>query len=212
MSRMRALKTIALIITATTFTTMTDLALAQETYRADLTPLNANKIGSSPHGVATLEIRGNVLKVHIKMEGVPANIEHWEHFHGFPNGTQATCATEAQDSNGDGYIDLDETESVSGTTMVPFNAQPERMDIPSHSYPHASAAGDYEYTKLIPLAKLRRNFAKAFGGSTLDLEKRVIYVHGVPDENPLPQSVGSLGTIPSHITLPIACGQIVRIK
>jgi hypothetical protein len=30
------------------------------------------------------------------------------------------------DLNGDGFVDLPETEPVSGTTMVPFNTNPEK--------------------------------------------------------------------------------------
>lgn len=45
----------------------------------------------------------------------PANIEHWEHFHRFPDGKQAHVPTLMQDVNHDGFIDLPETEAVSGT-------------------------------------------------------------------------------------------------
>ncbi|MGY5808772.1 hypothetical protein ACXHXG_13735 [Rhizobium sp. LEGMi198b] len=42
--------------------------------------------------------------------------------------------------------------------------------------------------------------------------RRKALVHGVPEGHTLPASVGSLGTVPSHVTLPIACGKIVRVK
>jgi hypothetical protein len=82
---------------------------------------------------ATFKVVGDNLEVHIKMKGVPASIEHWEHFHGFPDGKNATCATPEQDKNKDGYVDLGETEPVMGTTMVPFNDKPEEMNIPTHT-------------------------------------------------------------------------------
>lgn len=63
----------------------------------------------------------------IEMFDTPANIEHWQHFHGFPDGKDAHVATMDNDLNGDGFIDLPETEPVSGTTMVPFNKNPEKL-------------------------------------------------------------------------------------
>lgn len=190
-------------------------AIAQrppEVYRAHLTALNATKIGSRAEGDATFRVIGDRLEIRIRMHGVPANIEHWEHFHGFPDGKPASCVTDAMDANKDGYIDLIETERLSGTTMVPFNHKPEEMVIPTHTYPHASAKGSFEYRKTVPLAQLSATFGRTYPGGRIDLDKRVIYIHGVPVASALPGSIRSLGPVPSHVTLPIACGKIVRVR
>ena len=183
-----------------------------ESYKAHLTALNADQIGWAAEGDATFEVVGDNLEVHIKMNGVPATIEHWEHFHGFPDATNATCITPDLDANKDGFLDLGETEPVSGTTMVPFNDKPEEMNIPTHTYPHASAMGDFEYSKVVPLKQLSETFGKVYQGGLIDLDKRVIYVHGVPSDFGLPATVGSLGTVPSHVTIPIACGKIEKVS
>jgi hypothetical protein len=183
-----------------------------ESYKAHLTALNAGKIGIAADGDATFKVVGSNLEVHINMKGVPANIEHWEHFHGFPDGTDATCASAAQDKNGDGYVDLGDTERVSGTTMVPFNDKPEEMNIPTHTYPHASVDSTYQYTKLVPLKQLSETFGRTYDGHSIDLDRRVIYVHGIPDNTAMPATVGSLGPIPAHVTLPIACGKIEKVS
>lgn len=182
-----------------------------ETYEAHLTSMNAANTGSAGKGEATFVVSGDKLVVHIKMDGVPANIEHWEHFHGFASAAEASCATPAMDANSDGLVDLLETEPVSGTTMVPFNDQPQDMVIPTHTYPHATDKGTFEYTKVVPLGRLEATFARVYSGGKIDLDKRVVYVHGVPEALQLPRSVGSLGPIPSHVTLPIACGEISRV-
>lgn len=52
--------------------------------------------------------------------------------------------------------------------------------------------------------------ASEFDGQSLDLERRVLFVHGAPAEMDLPATVGSLGPIPAQTTLPIACGTIER--
>lgn len=201
----------ATAISAATALMLTAVAANAESYKAHLTSLNTGKIGTSAQGDATFKIVGNDLEIHIKMTRVPADIEHWEHFHGFPGGQNATCVTLDLDKNKDGYLDLGETEPVSGTTMVPFNDNPEEMNIPTHTYPHADATGAYEYTKVVPLKALQEKFGEVYKGGSIDLDKRVIMVHGVPEGHALPPSVGSLGTIPSHVTLPIACGKIEKV-
>lgn len=55
-------------------------------YIAHITPLNADKIGTKAHGTATFEENGDNLHIHVEMFDTPANIEHWEHFHGFADG------------------------------------------------------------------------------------------------------------------------------
>jgi hypothetical protein len=59
---------------------------------------------------------------------------------------------------------------------------------------------------------LQEAFGKAFEGQKLDLDKRVVFLHGVPSDTKLPASVASLGPIPAQVTLPIACGKIARAR
>jgi hypothetical protein len=122
----------------------------------------------------------------------------------------ASCPTAAADINHDGIIDLIETEPMSGTTMVPFDSNPAGMDIAHGTYPKASAHGAYEYHKTVSLKALQAAFSRAFGDQKLDLDKRVVFIHGVPASTKLPASVASLGPIPAQVVLPIACGKIER--
>lgn len=180
-------------------------------YKANIVPLNENKIGTAPHGEALFVIADDLLTIDIEMFDTPKNTQHWEHFHGFPDGKDAQIATEKQDTNGDGFVDLPETEPVSGTTMVPFNDAPEKMDIPNDKYPISDAKGHFKYEKIVPLSKLQEKFKDAFGDSKLQLDKRVIYIHGVPDDLKLPDTVGGMvGHYDAHVTLPIAVGKIVK--
>lgn len=188
------------------------MAEEKTVYEADITPLNADKIGTAAKGHARFEVQGDELVVTITMTGTPANSQHWMHFHGFPDGQDAQPATIAQDANHDGYVDLPETEPVSGTTMVPFNASPEHMRIPEDTYPVADAQGNFTYEKIIPLGTLRNSFEKAFNDRELHLEKRVMYVHGVPEDFKLPATVqGAIAGHTANTTLPIAVGKIRKI-
>lgn len=179
-------------------------------YVAYLHGMNQSIVGSNPDGVAHFTVRGNRLTIRINMRGVPPDMQHWQHFHGFVDNQAARCPTAKADTNHDGIIDLIETESVSGTTMVPFNAEPAAMEVMANTYPRASARGTYSYKATVSLKTLQAGFGKAFKGAALDLDKRVVYIHGVPADSKLPASVKSLGTIPAQVTLPIACGVIKR--
>lgn len=185
---------------------------ANAEYIAHLTPLNEKVTGQPSRATATFTIRGDKLTIDVVARGVSPDIAHLQHFHGFTDGRAATCPTMAQDKNGDGIIDLMETEPVAGTTMVPFTADPVSMEIVVNTYPTASAKGTYHYRKTVSLSALEAAFAKKFPGQHLDLDKRVVFLHGVPASTRLPATVASLGDIPAQVTIPIACGRIERVK
>jgi len=202
-----------LIATGLTLCALNAYAAQEQVFKAHLTAVNADKIGSSPVGDATFKVEGDKLVVHIKMAHTPPGIIHWEHFHGYPDGKNATCVAPKDDANGDGYIDLIETGAVSGTTMVPFNDAPHEMNIPTDTYPRADKHGNYEYTKVVPLSALEKKFGEVFKGGKIDLDKRVLYVHGVPENTKLPATVaGEVASYTTNTTLPIACGKIELVK
>ena len=80
------------------------------------------------------------------------------------------------------------------------------------TYPKAGADGTFQYHKTVSLKDLNAAFAKAFGDKELDLDRRVIFIHGILASTQLPASAASLGTIPAQVTLPIACGEITRVQ
>ncbi|MHB1093068.1 hypothetical protein [Thiobacillus sp.] len=191
--------------------TTTSKTAAGVTYNAQLSPMNSSVTGSKTIGVARFTVNGDDLDISITVRGAPPNTIHWQHFHGFKDGRMATCVTQAADKNGDGIVDLIETGLASGTTMVPFDTAPAAMDIAHGTYPEASADGSYTYHQVVSLKDLSAAFAKAHPGQALDLDKRVVYIHGVPGDTALPPTVASLGPIPAQVTLPIACGKIERL-
>lgn len=184
---------------------------ANVVFVAKLHAMNTGIAGKTV-GEARFTVRGDKLSIKIRVTGAPPTIEHWQHFHGFKDHRVAECPTESADVNRDGIVDLIETEPASGTTMVPFDGAPAAMDVPAETYPHASAKGSYRYEKTVSLKALEAAFAKAFDGQKLDLDRRVVYVHGVPDSTKLPSTVQSLGPIPARVTVPISCGKIERVS
>jgi len=212
------MKVLALaIVSGCAFATLADAQAADATdksmaiYVASLHPMNTKVTGRETTGEARFAITGDTLTISVNVDGTPADIEHWQHFHGFKDNRNAVCPTEAADANHDGIIDLIETEPASGTTMVPLNDDPVGMKVATNTYPKASADGSFQYQKAVSLRALKAAFAKAFGDRELDLDRRVVFIHGVPSATNLPASVASLGTIPAQVTLPIACGKIERV-
>jgi hypothetical protein len=181
-------------------------------YRAELRPLNVSVTESVGAGEVLYTRAGDQLTISVTAEDVPSGIEHWQHFHGFAEGDQgAICPGADADQNGDGIIDVTETGPVAGTTMVPFHDDPVSMEVVRDTYPTADAGGSYTYTKTVSMSALEGSFAAMFGGQQLDLDRRVVFLHGVPASTTLPASVASLGDIPAHVTLPIACGEVRKI-
>jgi hypothetical protein len=181
-------------------------------YVAHLSALNTTVTGLKSVGEATFTIKGDSLTIAVNASGLPKDIENWQHFHGFTDGREAACPTQSADANGDGVIDVVETGTAAGTTMVPFSADPVGMDVPHGTYPRASETGLLQYKETVSLSALEAAFAKAFEGQKLDLDRRVVFIHGIPSAGKLKTSVASLGPIPAQVTLPIACGRIIRSK
>jgi hypothetical protein len=185
---------------------------AAERYVAKLAPLNAEKIGTSASGTADLQVIDGKLTVAIDLAGLTPGLMHLQHFHGFPDGTDAVCPTAKEDGNGDGYIDLIETEAVAGTTMLPFHEHPVTLEIPSDTYPVADDKGAASYSHSDSIEELEKALKEKFKAPVLDLTKRVIFVHGVAGDAKLPESVKSLPGVPAQVTIPVACGKIEAVK
>ena len=96
--------------------------------------------------------------------------------------------------------------------MVPFSGDPVSMDVPHGVYPKASATGTLQYQETVSLHALQEAFGKTFTGQKLDLDRRGVFIHGIPAATKRSPSVASLGTIPAQVTLPIACGTITLVK
>jgi hypothetical protein len=68
------------------------------------------------------------------------------------------------------------------------------------------------YEATVSLKSLDKNMAAHYHGASLDLDNRVVFIHGVPSDTGLPKTAASLPGVPAQVTLPIACGRIVRTK
>ncbi|MFP4417735.1 MAG: hypothetical protein ACLFSB_10735 [Chitinispirillaceae bacterium] len=180
-------------------------------YRAELNSLNDSIAGMSATGTATIALRGDSMFIEVVASGLQPQMMHLQHYHGFPDGEDASCATEQQDVNRDGIVDLIETRSVSGVTLVPFNDNPAELELTAESYPQAGEQGTFTYNDTVLISELLSSLTQRHNIDSLQLENRVIYLHGVSEDTQLPESVESLEGVPAHVTLPVACGKLQEV-
>ncbi|MFP4162761.1 MAG: hypothetical protein ACLFQB_03300 [Chitinispirillaceae bacterium] len=190
-------------------TTATDTAGI--VYRAELGPLNDSVAGMSATGMATIRVKGDTMFINVMASGLEPGMMHLQHYHGYPDGQDASCASMDQDINGDGIVDLVETRDVSGITLVPFNENPAELELTAETYPEASDQGTVTYTDTVLISELRPALQEKFGIDSLQLENRVVYLHGISEDTELPESVQSLPDVPAHVTLPVACGKLEKV-
>lgn len=176
-------------------------------FSATLQELNPDLTSGEVSGQAIFIIADGQLHISLIARGFEPGM-HLQHIHGFTQGGQSTCPAADADANGDGIVDLLETEPAAGVTLIPFNSAPAELMIESDSYPLADADGLMTYTMTVPLAALESALQDAYKIAALDLGSRVIFIHGVPEGAGLPDTVQSLPGVPAYVTVPLACGEI----
>ena len=203
-----------LIFTLTLALLAVNITYAQENsvggthvYVAKINAINPQLTRSAVSGQAIFIIANGQLKITLVVKGVSPGM-HLQHIHGFISGKASTCPPANADKNGDGIIDLLETEPYAGTTLIPFNGAPIELKIKSDTYPVAGKDGILTYEMTVPLKQLNAAIKKEYGIDKLSLENRVIFIHGVPESTSLPKTVKSLPGVPAYVTVPIACGVI----
>ena len=197
-----------ILLLFTSFAVGTTNGQTQKAYVSEIKEMNPELTKDEVSGQAIFIIANGQLNISLVVKGLAPNIMHLQHIHGFISGEKGTCPPPEADTNNDGVIDLIETHAYSGKTLVPFNGAPIDLVIKSDSYPVADADGLITYNMTIPLDKLEAAVKKEYGIDQLSLEDRIIFIHGIPEEASLPDSVKSLPGVPAYITVPVACGVI----
>jgi hypothetical protein len=181
----------------------------QRAFVVDLSGMNSSLTGSDVSGRAILIVDSGNLQISLVAKGLSPDMMHLGHIHGFMTGEASTCPDMAADANGDGVVDLIETEASAGVTLIPFNDDPAGLTIETDTYPTATAEGLFTYVMTVPLDALGAAVKSTYDIDDLALGNRVIFLHGVPEgTSALPDSAESLPGVPAYVTIPIACGQI----
>jgi hypothetical protein len=185
-------------------------------YRAVLTPINSSVAGSTS-GVTEIRITGEDVVVEGAVTGAPAGVKHLQAIH-----MEGSCPTvEADDANGDGFVDIEESLPRFGQILIPLDSNLDSQTEGMTYGPIANGSGSYIYRRSTSLSELESDLrtldanpddqmTKLPEGQNLNLAGRTVVVYGVSSLSNLPNSVATLGDNTAAQSLPIACGQLER--
>lgn len=180
---------------------------ADETYSVVLTELN----NSGVSGTGSLTLVGDDLTVQITAIGLEPDMPHPMHIHGaFDSGDNpidSTSPTLAQDSDGDGFIEVGEGAATYGPVLVPLT-MPAGGDF--NDFPTAPG-GTITFTETYDLTNVS-TFAAGFEwADVMPLVLREIVIHGMTTT--ALDGVGTGGEVDGtagyKAVLPVASGEIV---
>lgn len=151
----------------------------EEYYATCAYPMN----GSNSIALAYFRKQGDVLKTTVIAAGMTPNKMHPQHIHGFEDGRESVCPPASADSNGDGFISIEEGAPFYGGVLLSLNYE-------DGSFPVAKGNGIYEYERTFDVS----------GMNLPHLEKLTVVAHG--------RMVGNEYVA----TLPVACGQVNNLN
>lgn len=133
------------------------------------------------------------------------------------------CPTMAQDTNGDGILDVEEVMVHVGKVLIPLDGDLSTQDRGSSVTPVADIYGGYWWEDVVNFERfaadlrdtdfdLEDDVVKLGAEKMLDIEGKVVLIHGVQADAALPASVATRGRLANHQTLPVACGILRKIN
>lgn len=139
------------------------------------------------------------------------------------------CPDINDDLNGDSVIDAAEGEAVYGKVYFPLDAELGSQASHDGVFPKSDEYGNYTWynwrnkPEVIPPTKwstfikdlrspdLNDGYFKLKDNEPMNIEGRVVVVHGVDAAMELPSTVGTVNRLIPQQTLPIACGVIKKV-
>ncbi|MCM2349385.1 MAG: hypothetical protein NDI69_05135 [Bacteriovoracaceae bacterium] len=158
------------------------------TFRAVLNPENPDI--SNATAAAQISIQGDEIKAQVFFGNGEETI-HAQHIH---SGTR--CPTIEDDSNGDGVIDANEAQAVYGPAIIPLDSE---LSTTIGNFPTGAS---YVYDESGSFSQLLSNFNL----QGLNVEGKVINIHGVPESVELPPTAQG-----GKAAFPITCGVLQKV-
>jgi len=193
---------VSLLLVTAAFLSLAPAAFAQETFQADLDPLN----NSGASGTANLGLEGDQLTTNIASEGLAPNLPHAQHIHGLEQAT-SECPTILNDQNGDNLVNTTEGEPSYGPILTSFTTEGDtspESGLAVDRFPVANEDGTLTYDRTfgVPtnVAERLGDFAVVQHG--VDLNGNGVYdaeAAGASDLDP---------NLPQEATIPANCGTI----
>lgn len=183
-------------------------------YDAILRPLNTSVSGFIPSGRTIIEVKEGDFTVISYLED-DSRVMHIQSIH-----EGVRCPTLQDDANKDGFIDAVEMKKATGNVLVPLDGDLNSQMAGQDFYPsgktftyNESASAETLlqdlYTKDLPT---NSSLVKLQAGAPLNLEGRVVIIHGTAELARVPESVKTMNNLPRNVSIPITCGVIKRIN
>lgn len=183
----------------------------QGRYIARFTTLNSHVVGTIP-GSAQFMREDDRISAFVRLFAGSPSIAHFQNVH-----TGNRCPTMSDDTNGDGYLDIQEALKVVGPVIVPLDWDIGSQLSANRSWPRAFPNGSYEYTKVTGFDRFwddlkstdrnpNDNIVKLAPDEGLAITGKVVMIQGVEEIKNLPDSVAGFERWKNFQTLPIVCG------
>lgn len=181
---------------------------AATSYSANITPLN----DSGVFGTANLTLDGDLLTVNLTAFGLEPNQVHVQHIHGRLDDNNmpldSTTPTLAQDTDGDGFIELAEGLPTYGPIILQLTSPAGNTETGFPTAPN----GQINYSETFNLS-VQSQFGTEFGPEQLlPLSLREIVIHGMTVGDVGDGTPGEVNGIAGYKTvLPVAAGEIFQV-
>ena len=169
-------------------------------YKALLRPLNTQANGFLPYGAAEVKATDEDLSVRTYLDD-DTKVTHMQDIH---EGTR--CPNLADDTNGDGFVDIVEAQKAVGPVMVALDGDLETHMGGQNNYP---GGGSFTYVRQARMDNVIQE-AQSLRGGVFQFEGRVVLIHGTSDLSRIPVTVQTIKDVPRNLSLPIACGILKR--
>ena len=179
-------------------------------YTTTFTTLNGS--GVTGEAIISYDMETRSITVAISAAGLEPNQVHIQHIHGFPDGTNATTPTLAQDDDGDGFVELLEGLDTYGPVLLNLSTNHENGSGSDNGHSH----GDIEGFPTAPDGKIW--FLETYQLPQGDLpanpmlDLREIVIHGMTVQ--IGAGAGTPGEVDGsggyELVLPVASGELAQ--
>jgi hypothetical protein len=175
---------------------MQESETTQGSFKAILRPYNFNLAGWIPSGMVDIKIEGDEIEIKSWLDD-SANVMHGQNIH---LGSQ--CPGVDDDTNHDGFVDLNESKKVAKEIFLPLDQDLDSLSLEDNIYP----IGNFNYHETASIRSLSQKLKQ-----NLNLSGKVIIVTGVASNRALPITVSQENNQTRESSIPIACGVIERM-
>ena len=185
-------------------------------YQAKFITMNPHVNGTIP-GSANFQRKEDKLYVYVRLFAGGVKAWHMQHVY-----TGGRCPTMKDDSNGDGFLDIQEAEKVLGKILIPLDSNISSQSAGRRFFPLADLSGYYHYERITSFRRFLQDLqdedrdpeddlVKLAAGEGLRIAGKTVLIQGVVETVDLPETVASKGRHAAFQTLPVACGVFRKV-